>query len=219
MLEGNGLSLCSSCLLFSRSPCRRLAKKPRPQETGFLNRTIVLNGTAHKYVVYLPETWSEHPSWPVILFLHGSGERGSEGMDQTQIGLPAAIRLHPERWPFIVVMPQVPFNHHHWTDPDMMQTAVAAMEAETREFHGDPERTYLTGLSLGGYGVWEIARDHPHTFAAIVPVCRRNLLVLRAAALAGAGPALPSTRAQSPTRLPGSFMGPMTRWCRQSSRW
>ena len=146
------------------------AKKPRAQETGFLNRTIVLNGTAHKYVVYLPETWSEHQSWPVSLFLHGSGERGSEGMDQTQIGLPAAIRLHPERWPFIVVMPQVPFNHHHWTDPDMMQTAMAATAAETREFHGDPERTYLTGLSLGGYGVWELARANPRTFAAIVPV-------------------------------------------------
>ena len=145
-------------------------KAERAQETGFLNRTIVINGSAHKYVVYLPETWSAQASWPVILFLHGSGERGSEGMDQTQIGLPAAIRLHPERWPFVVVMPQVPFNHHHWTDPDMMQTAMAALEAETREFHGDPERTYLTGLSLGGYGVWEMARTFPHTFAAVVPV-------------------------------------------------
>jgi poly(3-hydroxybutyrate) depolymerase len=156
------------CLLVLAVPA--WARKPRPQETGFLNRTIVLNGTAHKYVVYLPETWSPEASWPVILFLHGSGERGSEGMDQTQIGLPAAIRLHPERWPFIVVMPQVPFNQRHWTDPDMMQTAMAALAAETREFHGDPERTYLTGLSLGGYGVWEIARDFPHVFAAIVPV-------------------------------------------------
>ncbi len=142
-----------------------------PQDTGFLNRTIVVNGVVRRYVVYLPENWTKNQKWPVILFLHGSGERGSEGLDQTQTGLPAAIRLHPERWPFVVVMPQVPFNHHHWTDPDMMQTAIAALEAEVREFSGDPDRTYLTGLSLGGYGVWEIARDNPHVFAAIAPVC------------------------------------------------
>ncbi|WP_158615394.1 prolyl oligopeptidase family serine peptidase [Acidipila sp. EB88] len=141
------------------------------QDTGFLNRTILVDGVTHRYVVYLPETWRKEQKWPIILFLHGSGERGVEGLDQTQIGLPAAIRLHPERWPFIVVMPQVPFNHHHWTDPDMMQVAMSTLRAETAEFNGDPDRTYLTGLSLGGYGVWEVARDNPHTFAAIVPVC------------------------------------------------
>lgn len=141
------------------------------QDTGFLNRRIVINGTERKYMVYLPEGWNPHDLWPVILFLHGSGERGSEGMDQTQIGLPQAIRLHPERWPFIVVMPQVPFSHHHWTDPDMMTIAMAALDAETKEFHGDRDRTYITGLSLGGYGTWEIAKAYPHRFAAVVPVC------------------------------------------------
>src|SRR5580698_6153008 len=143
----------------------------RHQDTGFLNRTITVNGTQHKYEVYVPEGWSEHQRWPVILFLHGSGERGIDGMDQTQIGLPAAIRSHPERWPFVVVMPQVPFHHHHWTDPDMMQMAIAALDASVKEFHGDPDRTYLTGLSLGGYGTWEIAKNYPKHFAAIVPVC------------------------------------------------
>lgn len=143
----------------------------RHQDTGFLNRNIVVQGVEHKYQVYVPEEWSEREHWPVILFLHGSGERGSDGMDQTQIGLPAAIRSHPERWPFVVVMPQVPFNHHHWTDPDMMQMAIAALNASIKEFHGDRERLYLTGLSLGGYGTWEIAKNWPHTFAAVVPVC------------------------------------------------
>lgn len=141
------------------------------QDTGFLNRTVDVNGVLHKYVVYLPENWSRQQLWPVILFLHGSGERGSEGMDETQIGLPQAIRLHPERWPFIVVMPQVPFSHHHWTDPDMMAMAMAALQDEVKEFHGDPDRVILTGLSLGGYGTWEIAKAYPHRFAAIVPVC------------------------------------------------
>jgi poly(3-hydroxybutyrate) depolymerase len=143
---------------------------PRHIDTGFLNRRVTVNGTVYKYQVYLPEGWNEHGSWPVILFLHGSGERGSEGMDETQIGLPQAIRLHPERWPFIVVMPQVPFSHHHWTDPDMMQMALAALDQDTREFHGDRDRTYLTGLSLGGYGAYELARYNPHRFAAIAVV-------------------------------------------------
>lgn len=141
------------------------------QDTGFLNRTLEVNGVMRRYMVYVPENWNRSQLWPVILFLHGSGERGAEGMDEIQIGLPQAIRLHPERWPFIVVMPQVPFSHHHWTDPDMMEVAMTALRAETKEFHGDADRTYLTGLSLGGYGVWEIAKTYPHRFAALVPVC------------------------------------------------
>ena len=143
----------------------------RQQDTGFLNRTITLNGTVYHYVVYLPMDWSPKQKWPVILFLHGSGERGSDGLDETQVGLPNALRSHYERWPFVVVMPQVPYNHHHWTDPDIMAMAMAALNAEVKEFHGDPQRLYLTGMSLGGYGVWEIAKDYPGRFAAIAPVC------------------------------------------------
>lgn len=143
----------------------------RHQETGFLNRTITVSGIVYRYQVYVPEGWNEHERWPVILFLHGSGERGSDGMDQTQVGLPAAVRSHPDRWPFVIVMPQVPFDHHHWTDPAMMKMAVSALDISIKEFRGDTQRIYLTGLSLGGYGTWEIARNWPHKFAAIVPVC------------------------------------------------
>ena len=145
--------------------------RSRPQDTGFLNRKIAIGGQFYKYNVYLPEEWNARQKWPVILFLHGSGERGTDGLDQTQVGLPAALRAHPERWPFVVVMPQVPFSHHHWTDPDMMDVAMAALNTEMKEFRGDPQRVYLTGLSLGGYGTWELARTHPGRFAAIAPVC------------------------------------------------
>ncbi len=158
-------------LTLAIAPCARARAHPKPvQDTGFLNRSIALNGTVYRYQVYLPMQYDRGRSWPVILFLHGSGERGSDGMDETQVGLPSAIRSHPDRWPFVVVMPQVPYNHHHWTDPDMMAMAMATLDAEVREFHGNPNQLYLTGLSLGGYGVWEIAKDYPGRFAALVPI-------------------------------------------------
>ena len=159
------------CLAFALPWTAQAGKDPpHPQDTGFLNRSITLNGTLYRYDVYLPMNYDAHQSWPMILFLHGSGERGSDGLDETQVGLPNAIRAHPDRWPFVVVMPQVPYNHHHWTDADMMTMALAAFDAEVHEFHGNPDQLYLTGLSLGGYGTWEIAKDYPGRFAAIVPV-------------------------------------------------
>jgi predicted esterase len=148
----------------------RSSDPPRhaPQETGFLNRRIQIDKVNYRYQVYVPEEWrrDDHKQWPIILFLHGRGERGEEGMWQTQIGLAEAIRDHPERWPFIVVMPQCVFGHY-WTDTDMLAMAMATLDAETAEFHGDPNRTYLSGLSMGGYGAWELARRHPSRWAAI----------------------------------------------------
>jgi len=145
------------------------AKPQPPQDTGFLNRRIVLQGTTYRFQVYLPEEWrrDDGKQWPVILFLHGRGERGSEGMWQTQVGIAEAVRNHPDRWPFVIVMPQCP-QTAHWTDPAMLDLAMATLDQESAEFHGDPSRTYLTGLSLGGYGAWELARLHPHRWAAIV---------------------------------------------------
>ena len=146
------------------------AKPPEPpQDTGFLNRRVESHGAVYKFQVYLPEDWRRDDGklWPIILFMHGRGERGSEGMWQTQIGIAQAVRNHPDRWPFVIVMPQCPQNAH-WTDPNMLDMAMSALDQESAEFHGDPARTYLTGLSMGGYGVWELARLHPHRWAAVV---------------------------------------------------
>lgn len=147
----------------------RQAKPEAPQDTGFLNRRIVLQGITYRFQVYLPEEWrrDDGKKWPIILALHGRGERGSEGMWQTQTGIAEAVRNHPDRWPFVIVMPQCP-ETAHWTDAPMLDLAMASLDQETTEFHGDPSRTYLTGLSLGGYGAWELARLHPHRWAAIV---------------------------------------------------
>jgi len=164
-----------SCIAlgFSHTPLRaalrtKIPPKAPQQETGFLNRKIQVNGATYRFQVYLPEDWrrDDHKQWPVILFLHGLGERGSEGMWQTQVGLPQELRDHPERWPFIVVMPQCP-QGHYWTDRDMLELAMSSLDREVIEFHGDTSRTYLTGLSLGGYGAWELARLHPNRWAAV----------------------------------------------------
>src|SRR5579864_5695778 len=167
-------SLCIACAFFpaagrTTEPANHPAPlMPPAQETGFLNRKIEVKGVTYRFQVYVPEEFrrDEHKPWPILLFLHGRGERGSEGMFQTQIGLPLAVRDHPERWPFIIVMPQCLFPNF-WTDPVMLDMAMAALDQEVAEFHTDPARTYLTGLSMGGYGAWELARLYPHRWAAI----------------------------------------------------
>lgn len=142
----------------------------RNPESGFLNRTFVSGTTAYRYQVFVPADWNHHSKWPVILFLHGSGERGDDGLLQTDVGLAHAIRKRLQKLPAIVVMPQCR-NHKAWTDPDMEAQALAALEQSIKEFRGDPDRVYLTGLSMGGYGSWDLAAKYPNKFAAVVIIC------------------------------------------------
>jgi len=142
----------------------------RRPETGFLNRIVLVDGVTYKYQVFVPANWSKKMKWPVILFLHGYGEEGEDGLLQTDEGLPHAIRAHVERFPFVVAMPQCR-KHDWWTNPVMEAQALKALDQTLQEFRGDPERIYLTGLSMGGFGTWSLASRHPGKFAAIAPVC------------------------------------------------
>jgi predicted peptidase len=138
-------------------------------QTGFLDRSVTVGARSYHYQVYIPADYQTKPSWPAILFLHGAGERGDDGLLQTNVGLAPAIRQNPSRYPAIVVFPQVP-RDSQWvgTPADM---AVAALQQTMREFHVDPTRVYLTGLSMGGHGTWYVAYRHPELFAAVVPIC------------------------------------------------
>lgn len=78
------------------------------QETGFLNRTVNVGGKPARYQVYVPFHYTPAKQWPVILFLHGAGERGTDGFRQTQTGLGTAIRQNARWFPAIVVLPQAP---------------------------------------------------------------------------------------------------------------
>ena len=139
----------------------------RPRETGFLDRALNVGGRTYRYVVYVPRM--EGRPLPVILSLHGAGERGRDGLRQTQVGLAPAVRWMPEQFPAIIVFPQVPPDERWLGEP--ADVAMAALEETIRDFSGDRDRVYLTGLSMGGYGTWHLATAHPDTFAAIVPVC------------------------------------------------
>ncbi len=143
------------------------ARKP---ETGFLDRTVTVAGVTYKYQVFLPENWSPNQKWPIILFLHGAGERGSDGLLQTDVGLPTAVRKDRSRFPAVIVIPQCKLEGW-WSEQTMEAQALAALAAATKEFRGDSKRTYLTGLSMGGYGSWALAEKYPGKFAAVVPIC------------------------------------------------
>jgi predicted peptidase len=140
------------------------------RETGFLNRTAQVSGVSYRYQVYVPADWNKTRKWPVILSLHGAGERGEEGILPTQVGVATAIRMHQDRFPCIVVIPQCR-KDSWWTSPAMEAQALKALDQSIREFKGDPDRIYLTGLSMGGYGTWSLALKYPGKFAALAPIC------------------------------------------------
>ena len=215
------LRLLAACLCFAwgaapillhAAPGPKDSRKHPSQETGFLNRRIQIGTNWYRYQVYVPEDWhrDNHKLWPVILFLHGRGERGSEGMWQTQIGLPEAIRDHPERWPFIVVMPQCSIDRY-WTDKDMLAMAMAELDEETTEFQGDPARTYLSGLSHGWVRRVGACASTSHALGGDRHCGWRHLLELRAGALGSKPRRCPANmRRPWDTRRSGCFMAPTT---------
>jgi predicted peptidase len=119
------------------------------------------------YLLFLPGDYAkeEQKRWPLILFLHGSGERGSDVWKVATHGPPKNVAAHPE-FPFIVVSPQCPAGQT-WS-----HDTLDALLKEVMEKHRvDKSRVYLTGLSMGGYGTWSFGLAHPDKFAAIVPIC------------------------------------------------
>lgn len=133
----------------------------------FQLRHVEYHGERYPYVVYAPAD-AEGPL-PAILFLHGAGERGSDGWKQTTVGIGAEIRAKPSSYPAIVVMPQVPHGRN-WSGA-MVDVALLALEKAEQEFPVDSRRLYLTGISMGGNGAWNVANRAPRKFAAIAPLC------------------------------------------------
>lgn len=123
----------------------------------------------HRHYVYLPTGWSADRTWPVVVYLHGGGERGSDGVKPTQVGLGPAIQRTNGAFPYVVVFPQCE-SGVYWAEPSMRARILDSLDATLAEFHGDPSRVYLTGNSMGGFGTFLLAARTPGRFAALVPI-------------------------------------------------
>lgn len=126
-----------------------------------------------RYLVYLPEGYDEDPErlWPLIYFLHGSGDDDYDSTFVLSVGLPAVLLAgeQPEDFPFIVISPQA-FPGGTWWDDDALPALEALLREVLSTYRADPDRVYLTGLSMGGYGSWFLATTYPEYFAAMVSI-------------------------------------------------
>ncbi|MEZ6130934.1 MAG: PHB depolymerase family esterase [Planctomycetaceae bacterium] len=117
------------------------------------------------YLLSLPENYESQEAWPLILFLHGAGERGDD-LEKVKVHGPPKLIAAGKALPFIVVSPQCPENL--WWEPIEL---TALLDAVVKTYKVDPDRIYVTGLSMGGFGTWRLAAYTPERFAAIAPIC------------------------------------------------
>lgn len=117
------------------------------------------------YLLYLPKDYASQDAWPLLLFLHGAGERGDDLELVKKHGPPKQIAAGKD-FPFIVVSPQCPRGR--WWEP---QELLALLDELGRKYKVDADRVYVTGLSMGGFGTWRLASVAPERFAAIAPIC------------------------------------------------
>lgn len=119
--------------------------------------------------VYVPRDLDLSEPAPTLIFLHGYGECGTDGSKHLTVGLPSAVMSHPERWPFVIVVPQKPIGNAEWEDYE--DAVFAMLDLAVDEFNADRERVAITGLSQGGHGTINIAARHSERFVAAAPVC------------------------------------------------
>lgn len=120
-----------------------------------------------KYLVYLPPEYnsSAETKWPLILFLHGAGERG-DSLNMVKRHGPPKLVEEGRDFGFIIISPQCPSKQ--WWSADLLNRL---LDEVITQYRVDEERIYVTGLSMGGFGTWDLASEYPQRFAAIAPIC------------------------------------------------
>jgi predicted peptidase len=145
--------------------CRSAA--PPAGQSAHLFEATVSRRVSYRYLLYVPNAYSVEPSrrWPFLLFLHGSGERGADLAKVKLHGPPKQLDGRDD-FPFVVVSPQCPEDQRWQAD-----ALAALLDDVIGRLRIDPDRVYVTGLSMGGRGTWDLAMSCPERFAAIAPVC------------------------------------------------
>lgn len=144
----------------------RAAEEPAPShqaEKYFASKTKP--SAKLGYLLYLPANYQDSQKrWPLMLFLHGSGESGANLAQVKRHGPPKVVESRTD-FPFVLVSPQSP--GHGWNTELLNEL----LDQILRDYRVDADRVYLTGLSMGGFGTWALAAAHPEKFAAIAPIC------------------------------------------------
>jgi len=136
-------------------------------QTAQLMEQVVTKKVSLQYWLHVPEGDVTTGGYPLILFLHGAGERGSD-LDLLKVnGIPKIVEEQPD-FGFVTLAPQCPVDT---TWPYQLDALQALMDTALASLPVDPSRCYLTGLSMGGYGSWALGAECPHRWAAIAPIC------------------------------------------------
>ena len=121
-----------------------------------------------KYLIYLPNDYLTK-KYPLVLFLHGAGERGNNLKDIEIHGLPKLVR-NGKKFPFIIIAPQCPLNLW-WSDPLPVDLLSELVNDIVMKYGIHKNNVFCTGLSMGGYGTLALSIKNPKLFSAIIPIC------------------------------------------------
>lgn len=121
------------------------------------------------YQVFVPSSYASSRSWPLVVFLHGVGENGTDGEKHLGVGLPPYLKANESTFPALVLVPQC---RGPWKfvgeDEDVILDAVTAAQ---REWRINPRRIYLTGLSQGGCSTFDLGAKYPDRWAGLLVIC------------------------------------------------
>ena len=157
----------STLCVLAVSPSATMARQSHEPQQAKSFKDRITRTVSARYWLYLPKGYDakSRQRWPLILFLHGAGERGSD-LAKVAVNGPPRLAKEGKDFPFIIVSPQCPANQR-WDN----EVLLALLEEVEAKFKVDKSRVYLTGLSMGGYGTWSLGLTHPEKFAAIAPIC------------------------------------------------
>lgn len=155
-------------------------------------QTVKITSSGIGYLEYLPQGYNSNKNkYPVVISLHGIKERGTTSTDPAKIkasvakvanvGLPKYVKSGT-KYPFILISPQLKTSYGKWPADYVMEV----LNYVKKKLRIDPKRIYITGLSLGGGGVWTTVAAYPNVFAAVLPICPANNVLGKATAIAKA---------------------------------